>query len=226
MENLEQWEVSIDQHVFEEPIVLSATEDEIAGGVDGEVEKGVFKCFNNKLYNQKIVDAFSCTLVSAFTALSNGKNVDVPVELMQEAFKEYHDSGKFTPWVWGSLVNGAEFALKHFNRHFGTNVKYECLPFTIQNGINAIKWGFPFTSWIKYGKEYFKDEQDDATIQAGEGVVGNNGHAIAFVKINTMDDQLVKFTENYHGLLKYDIILADFVKNRDLFFRTMIRFYE
>ena len=102
----------------------------------------------------------------------------------------------------------------------------EVKPFTIQNAISCLNGGFAFTSGIHYGSHYFANEQDDGVIENQSGTVGSNGHAVAFVKVNTIDDQLIKFVENYHGELKFDIILADFIKNRPLFFNNMVAFYE
>jgi hypothetical protein len=148
MENNEQ---ELQSGCFEENIPLSAQDEDIPlGNVSGTVEKGIFKVYNNINYNQKLVDAFSCTLVSAFTALSNSKNIVVPLEVIQEAFKEYASSGKFKAGFGGGLEDGAIFALKHFNLYAKTNVKHKVLPFTIENAVATLKNGFCFTSGIKY----------------------------------------------------------------------------
>ncbi len=68
---------------------------ELAGDMS-PIPSGVFKVFNNIFYNQKLIDDYSCTLVSAFTALSNGMNVEVPLWVIREAFNDYKASGKFT----------------------------------------------------------------------------------------------------------------------------------
>lgn len=222
-------EIELESGLIDTDIPMSCIpeDDEELAWSNWEIESGVFKVFNNLFYNQRLVDNYSCTLVSAFTALSNSKNVEIPLSLIQEAFKDFKESGKFTPWVGAKLSDGAEYAVKHFNGHFGTSIKHKTVPFTIQNAIRALKTGFAFTSWIKYGKQYFKDEQDDGRIAGGEGVIGKNWHAIAFVKINTENgEQFVKYIENYRGVLKHDIIFADFKKLRPLFFNTMVTFYE
>lgn len=199
---------------------------EVAGSGNDTVEKGIFKVFQNIMYNQHQVDHYSCTLVSAFTALSNSKNVVIPLKVMLEAMDDFRKSGKFIPGVGAYLQDGAECALRHFNRHTGNNISLSVLPFTIQNAINTLKNGFSFTTGIKYGDKYFSDEQDDGVIQMGSGVVGNKGHAISVCKVNTTDDYLFKYVENYDGELKYQIILADFSKNRELFFNTMVVFHD
>lgn len=218
-------EILLENGLIDTNITNGASDEEMAGSVEVS-EKGVFKAFQNHMYNQLDVDPYSCTLVSAFTALANAKDKKAPVNIVQEAFKDYVASGKFKAGYGWSLADGAYYATKHFNEWAGTAVKVELVPFTMQNVIASLKMGFPCVSGIKYGPAYFKNEQDDGIIQSGEWVTGNNGHAIAFVKANTVDDQLIKFVENYDGVLKFQIIYTDFQKNRDLFFQSMVRFYE
>lgn len=59
-------------------------------------------------------------------------------------------------------------------------------------------------------------------IENTAGTTGKNGHCITIVKLNTMDDILIKFAENYNGILKYQIIMTNFVEMRSLFFNTGI----
>lgn len=97
-ETLADNETLIDNLQINVVVEQSAKDSDNAGAVDNtEVSKGVYKVFNNIMYNQHQVDAYACTLVSAFTALANSKNIDVPLEIMLAAFEEYKASGEFTP---------------------------------------------------------------------------------------------------------------------------------
>lgn len=110
-------------------------------------------------------------------------------------------------------------AAKHFNIEHGTNVKEKLIKLTVDNIQNELRMGSPISTGIKYGPEYFKDEQDNGKIEGGDPF-GNKGHAITIVKLNTMDDVIGKFAENYDGVLKFNVIEFDFTKYRKLFFNT------
>lgn len=123
------------------------------------------------------------------------------------------------------MIDGVEYALRAYNTAHSTSIKYKCVPLTPGSIIDALRGNSPMVTGIHYSKSYFGDEQDgDAWITNIESI-GTMGHLIAIVKINTNDDVLVKFQENYEGKLKYNIIGVDFLKFRKLFFNTGCYFF-
>lgn len=49
---------------------------------------------------------------------------------------------------------------------------------------------------------------------------GSQGHAITYVKINTIDDHLVKFANSYAGRLVKNVVGFDLEKYRPMLFNT------
>lgn len=219
-------EIELTNGVLEDtPVTLGAIEDEVDLTMFGDVwKKGIFKAlsWDGIFYNQLDIDPYSCTLVGSFTALSNYTWKVVPIEVMKEAFEAYKTSGKFTPWYGGLGTDGAKFALDAFNAHFGTNIKMNTCELNVQNIISALEEGSPISTWIKYGKNYLSNEQDDGILQETALTIGNQGHWITIVKLNTQEDILIKFAENYLGKFKYQIIFTDFMKMRNLFFNSCV----
>ena len=184
----------------------------------GEYEKGVFKAFKEKKYNQINIDPYSCFLVAPFQAISNFTENDISYDLMKNTFDKLRKDSKFTPKVGGKISDGMEYAVRAYNEEYKDNLKFKKVPLTVQNIIEALKTTSPIVCAINYSKSYFSDEQKDgdAWINKIESI-GKMGHCIQIVKINTQDDILIKYLENYTGYLKYDIIGCDFTKFRELF---------
>lgn len=113
-----------------------------------------------------------------------------------------------------------QYALDAFNSFAGTKYRKNLVSLS-DASIYAALDASPVVTGIKYSKDYFPDEQDNGIIDLPvERVSGSNGHAVSIVKVNTEDDVLVKFAENYAGKLAYNVILCDFGKKRKLFFNT------
>lgn len=142
-----------------------------------------------------------------WTALANTYCKDIPQSLIVEGWNDLVANGKFIPNVGGKASDGTFYALKHFNSYFGMNVRSITLPFTMQNIVTALKSGSDFVFGIKYGSAFFKNEQDDGIIQDIENSAGKNGHLVCGIKANTLDDNLFKYAEQYHGVLEKEIIL-------------------
>lgn len=70
-------------------------EEELPAG--GFVRKSIDKAFQGILYNQKLIDNYSCFLVSPFTAISNMTGKRVSEATMKAAFQELKDKGLFLP---------------------------------------------------------------------------------------------------------------------------------
>ena len=218
------------------PIINSALElpvDNIAGNSNSIIEKGWWKVLWGKtssytdldstiepdgiFYNQCLIDDYSCTLVGAFTNLSNITGIAVPVDVMNKAFLNYVASGEFVKNVWGYITDGGKWALQTFNEYANTNYRMNVVPLNVSNMITALKAGSAINCIIHYSNTYFSDEQDDATIEDVNNTdVGLNGHTITICKLNTLDDYLIKYCESFCGTdwCNDNIILVDFGKEQ------------
>lgn len=124
------------------------------------------------------------------------------------------------------MSDGTFYALKHFNQYTLMNVRSVMVPFSIENITTALKSGSDFVFGLKYGSEFAKNEQDNGILENTNWLTWDNGHLVCGIKANTMDDLLVKYSENYHGVLKYDIILMDIAKYPKLFQNNLTYFTE
>ena len=191
-----------------------------------EVKKWVFKVFKDIKYNQKKIDAYSCFLVAPFSAISNFTGKEVSYELMNKAFENLKKDWKFTKWVGWKMTDWMEYALKEYNKECKDTIKYKVVNLNPTTIIDWLESWSPIVTFIKYSKTYFQDEQDqDSEITKFESI-GTGGHCITIVKINTIDKIMVKYLENYYQVLKNDIILTDFEKFRQLFWKTGIALYR
>ncbi len=236
MEELKDNECLLENANTEEVVCGTIEEDENEMISGGFVEKGIFwggaggggtpVTFHNRFFNQKEIDPYSCFYVAHYTALANNYNVEIPLSVIKDGWADLVANGGFTPGRGGRASVGAKFAVKHFNKYTGKNVEAITIPFNAENFVKALKSGSNFVFWIKYGSGYSKNEQDDGQIQNTAGTIGENGHLVCGVKANTLDDHLMKFAEQYYGLLKHDIILVDVNKVPGLFQNTLTYFRE
>ena len=185
-----------------------------------EVPKGIRKCYNDFLYDQTQIDAYSCTVVATYTALSNLSEKAVPYSLMKKSLDRMAKDGKFKPGFGALLSDGVKYALEDFNAEFRTKYKANRIYLSASSIYNALGKS-PVVTGVKYGKGFVADTQDNAWIDGSlETVKGSQGHAITIVKINTEDDHLVKFANSYAGKLAKNVVGVDFEKYRTLFFNT------
>lgn len=205
----------------EEIIVDGATDWEAEEDVwSVEVEKGIWKQFAWIEYNQTEVDAYSCTVVSTFTALSNLTWKTVDYALMRETLAKMEKAGKFRKGFWASLKNGVEYSVMEWNAKFGTNYEAKLITLSPSSIIEGLKHS-PVVTGVYYGKNFISDTQDDAWINGAiADTKGSQWHAIPIVKINTMDDVLIKMCLNYKDRLEKNVVGVDFTKYRSLFFNT------
>lgn len=188
------------------------------------VEKGVRKQFKDALYNQLEVDPYSCTVVATATAITNLTGKIIPYSLMKKALDNMKKDGKFTSGYGAALRDWVNYMVMAFNEEFKASITPVLIPLTESSLYHGLKFS-PVVSGIKYWKKYFQDEQDNGEINlSAEEVGGSSGHAITFVKANTIDDYLVKYAENYAGKLTYNVIMTNFTKNRKLFFNSAYYF--
>jgi len=94
----------------------------------------------------------------------------------------------------------------------------------MQNIVTALKSGSDFVFGIKYGSSFFKNEQDDGIIQDTENTSGKNWHLVCGIKANTLDDNLFKYAEQYHGVLAKEIILLTPDEYPELFQQNLTYF--
>lgn len=237
MEQLQQNECNISD--FDSTIVTNGCLEEEPAELESgslEVEKWVFwggeggggspVTFHNIFYNQLEIDPCACFYVSSFTALSNNYGITIGYDDIRAGFEELKAEGNFTQWVGWYASKGAEKACQVFNRVTGKNVKWKSIPFNIQNILKSLKNGSNFVFGIKYGSWYFQNEQNDGIVQNEANTIGKSGHLVCWVKANTKDDHLIKFAEQYHGLIKKEVILVDINEMSALFQNNLIYFYE
>lgn len=191
-----------------------------------DYEKGIFKAFNDKKWNQLEVDPYSCFVFSPFQAIANFTNTDIDYEMIRTTLSCLERDGKFTHGVWWRMIDWVQYAVNAYNTAHNDTIKYNLVSLTVGTIIDALKWWSPMITGIHYSKTTFWDEQEwDAWINNIDSI-GNMGHCISIVKINTLDDILVKYEENYDWKLKYSIIWVDFTKFRKLFFNTGCYLYR
>lgn len=207
----------------------------------GLPEKGIWKTFathkDESVYsaNQLEVDPFSCTVVSTFSALtdytkdSNGHATKiVPYDIMKLALENMKKDGKFRSWYGAKLSDGVNYSLAVFNDTYGSNIKAVQIKLTAENMIPWMKGGSSIVTGISVPDTYWKDEQDNAIIDSTY-TKWSIGHCIRIGKLNTLDDKLAKYGENYHGVLinnkpAKDVILLDIVKNSRILFNAWFYF--
>ena len=119
------------------------------------------------------------------------------------------------------MIDGMNYAIEAYNSAYCDTIKCAVVPLTIGTITEALKASSPMVCFIRYSNSYFSDEQNDgdAWITHVESI-GTKGHCVQIVKVNTNDDVLVKYLENYTGKVKFDIIGVDFNKFRSLFGNT------
>lgn len=139
---------------------------------------------------------------------------------MRKTVDRMRRDGKFRDGFGASLADGVKYALEDFNAAFGTEYVANRIYVSASALLKALEHS-PVVSGIYYGKEFVEDTQDNAWIDGAlEGVKGTQGHAIAYVKINTNDDCLVKFANSYAGRLAKNVVGFDLDKYRPMCFNT------
>lgn len=202
-------------------IIWGATDVEISNELAGSsiqpIERWIQKKFVDILYNQLEVNPYACTIVATATAISNLTWKVIPYSLMKDVWNKGVSEWWLKENYGGALNDAVHHMVEAYNTHFKDCIRTNFIVLTESSLYDALKHS-PVISGINYPYWYIKDEQDDGKLKNGY-TKGANGHAITFVKINTLDDVLVKFAENYAGALPYNVIFSDFTKNRDLFFK-------
>lgn len=216
-------------------IDVIAEQQDFFGGLP---EKGIWKTFatneDESVYaaNQLEVDPYSCTIVSTFSALTDYTKDSnwhatkiVSYDTMKIALENMKKDGKFRPGYGALLSDGVNYSLAVFNATYGTNIKAVQIALTAENMIPWMKKGSSIVTGISVPDGYWKDEQDNAIIDSTY-VKWTNWHCVRIGKLNTLDDKLAKYWENYHGVMlannkpAKDVILLDIVKNSKILFNS------
>lgn len=139
---------------------------------------------------------------------------------MRATVERMKKDGKFRDGFGAKLSDGVKYALEDFNREFGTKYVSNTIYVSASSLVRALKVS-PVVSGLYYGKKFVEDTQDNAWIDGAiSDVKGTQGHAVTFVKINTLDDHLVKFANSYAGTLAKNVVGFDLNKYRSAFFNT------
>jgi hypothetical protein len=191
-----------------------------------EIKRWVFKIYNEFLYNQNLVDKYSCSIVWTATAIANFLNKDIGIIFQKKAFELLKKRKKFTPWLWAYIKDWIEAMVDTVNDYilaWTTWIKIRPMALTVPNIIYALEQWSPIVTGIKYGKWFFLDEQDDWEVNKSSSI-WNSGHCVAIVKINTEDDHLIKYCENYKWVIEKNVILNNFWTMSNLWFQTWYYF--
>lgn len=202
-------------------IYPGATDEETEDDLGAQtVEKTVSKSFRDIIYDQTQVDPYSCTVVATYTAISNKTGKIVSYDLMRNTLERMENDGKFRKGFGAKLSDGVKYALEDYNREFKTSLKAVRVTVSASSLVKALRIS-PVVSGLYYGKKFVEDTQDNAWIDGAiEGVKGAQGHACTYVKINTMDDWLVKMCNTYAGKLANNVFGFDLTKYRSMLFNT------
>lgn len=123
------------------------------------------------MYNQLECDAYACTYVGSITAISNLTGKELPLDELKAGFEKFRTGGKFTPGYGALGIDGADAALDTYNSYFGTHIEKVQVPLNEETMYTALNSGSPICTAIRYGKSYFKNEQDDGQIQNIDGTM-------------------------------------------------------
>lgn len=165
------------------------------------MEKGIWKPAPHVLieYNQLELDAYACTWVSVITACSNLLNVRLTSEQMKDGWADFVLTGKFVPHFGAKVVDSAPHAIAYFNRVTGNSLNGSFDKFSRESIVRAMASGKAATLGIHASPKLIEDIQADGIVDNPRPKVSEFGHALALVKLNTMDDFLFKTLDNYAG---------------------------
>lgn len=127
----------------------AADEDAEADLGAQSVEKTVAKQFREILYDQTQVNAYGCTVVATYTALSNLTGKIVPYSVMRATISKMIKDGKFRNQFGAKLSDGVQYALEDFNREFGTAYKSNRIYVSASSLVQALKVS-PVVSGLYY----------------------------------------------------------------------------
>lgn len=176
-----------------------------------------WKAFNGIIYNQKLVDRYSCTGQAACGVISDVTGAPLPLSFRKQVWENQIKTGAVN-WRWDYAKNGIKQAVKLFNEEF-PELPYKLGYYRIDNirdynkVAQILNWGSSILTGYKWS--LYSDAQDN-------GVIDNNdnpnwgGHIIRIVKI---DGDEIKYVDNYEWVNKYNVITVKDLKNNRDFFR-------
>lgn len=163
------------------------------------MEKGIWKPAPEQLiiYDQTLCDNYACTWISIITAASNLTGFQLTDGQNKIGWEDFVSTGKFMPGQGAYVSDSAPHALAYFNKVTGCNLTGSFRPFDEETIYEALSSGCAATMGLRCSPQLLADAQDNAVID--NPVQGNIGHAVTLIKLNTMDDFLFKWLDNYRG---------------------------
>lgn len=173
------------------------------------MEKGIWKPAGDNLilYNQlcpqvySACGAFACALVATVTSASNLTGYQLTDNQLGQLCRDFVATGKFTTGEGSKVVDACPFALEWFNKATNQSLKATLVPFDVENLVAALKNGNGAVCGLRTGPKFQVDAQDNGVIDNPGEDMGINGHIITVIKLNTMDDVLVKTLNSYRGMV-------------------------
>lgn len=173
------------------------------------MEKGIWKPAGDNLiiYNQLCPQVYqhcghcACTLVGTVTSASNLTGLQLTDNQLGELCGAFVATGKFTQGFGANVMDACPFALDYFNRLTGQNLKGTWVEFSVENLVAALSKGNGAVMGRRTGTMFMADAQDNCVIDDPKADMGLNGHVIAAIKLNTMDDVWLKELNNYRGMV-------------------------
>lgn len=177
------------------------------------------KFFSNIIYNQKLVDNYSCTWCASLWSITDITWFKFPLFIQQLIW-----DNQLKTWAkkgfWDTFLNWVKQATKIFNLIYSPVVWYklEYLRATNLNleTISEILKTSSIITWYYWVKQ--SDAQDNWVVD----ILDNNWtawHCIRLVKL-FKDDWIwnVKYCDNYDWVQTYNIItIKDFMNNKDFY---------
>jgi len=197
-----------------------------------KTESKTAKCFSNIIYNQKLVDNYSCTGQAASWVISDATGLKQAVidkiamngTILPLSFRREVWENQLKTWAvegfGDSVLNWIKQAVKLFNSNT-PELNYYLEYFRIANikDFNMLVNALSHSSVITGFKgSLYKDSQDNGIIDVDDNA-GNNGHCIRIVKVwlNDEDETMIKYCDNYAGVNKMNVITVNLTKNKDFF---------
>ena len=173
----------------------------------------------NIIYNQKLVDPYSCTWAGAEWTISDVTGYALPLSFRKKVWENQLKTGA-KEWFGDTIQNWVKQAVNLFNEEF-PELPYKLTYYRISNIKNQIKLlrTLKISSIVTwYSWNLRGDAEDNGVIDNIDNVDGS-GHCIRIVKAWYEWKILkIKYCDNYEGVNKYNVIeVSNFLSNKDFF---------
>lgn len=181
------------------------------------------KVFDGYMYNQKLVDNYSCTGQAACQMITSFTWIVLPLSFRKKVWERQLQTG--AKEGFGDYTqNGVKQAVKLFNEI--VEKEYPELGYKLEyfrtRIDDALIRDYILKEWspivLTYKWSLFSDAQDNGIID-NEDNVGNGGHVVTGVKIYKENDIVKdKYVDNYQGVNEKNIItVPNFDNNKDFY---------